>query len=377
MPYRAKDVPAERAQFSHPDVAILFTVLSYYYDGLDLSKFNSLFERLEKDQQKNILYSNWINLLPAGLNIEPSIKEYSGLNFSDSNQFSNLLYPLFKLHPPAINYWLNTFLFPKEAKEFTELLGTSSWDLCETKPRPTTGFSGTNDSSLLLPLTMNYCDIPELRYTNGSLVSHLLKEENNAYIPLPPMQNSKIILEKITSLSIKLLLDVGALTIGSNNEEIAVAWLDIDKKAEAAIYFDNENNLVVINRQKKRSMFEVSPYKSELGRCVIYLDEYHTRGTDLKIPRGTVGAVTLGKNVTKDKLMQACMRMRMLGDGHSVCFLASNEIHTIITNDNPGIEDKIGSLEVIKWAIKNSRDHIVNGFLYWGIQGMFFYFYIN
>ena len=218
---------------------------------------------------------------------------------------------------------------------------------------------------------MSYYDVPELRYTNGSLVSHLLKKENNAYIPLPPMQNSKIILENIASMSIKLLLDVGALTIGSNNKEIAIAWLDIDKKAEAAIYFDSENNLVVINREKKVGMFEVSPYKSELGRCVIYLDEYHTRGTDLKIPRGTIGAVTLGKNVTKDKLMQACMRMRMLGDGHSVCFLASNEIHTIISNDNPGMVDRIGSLEVIKWAIKNSRDQIVNGFLYWGIQGIF------
>ena len=34
VPYRAKDVPAERAEFGHPDVAIILTCLSYYYGGL-------------------------------------------------------------------------------------------------------------------------------------------------------------------------------------------------------------------------------------------------------------------------------------------------------------------------------------------------------
>ena len=35
VPYRAKDIPAERSEFGHPDVALLFTHLSYYYSGLD------------------------------------------------------------------------------------------------------------------------------------------------------------------------------------------------------------------------------------------------------------------------------------------------------------------------------------------------------
>ena len=29
VPYRAKDVPAERAQFAHPDIAIMLTTLNY------------------------------------------------------------------------------------------------------------------------------------------------------------------------------------------------------------------------------------------------------------------------------------------------------------------------------------------------------------
>ena len=30
VPFRAKDIPSERAEFGHPDVAIILTCLSYY-----------------------------------------------------------------------------------------------------------------------------------------------------------------------------------------------------------------------------------------------------------------------------------------------------------------------------------------------------------
>ena len=87
----------------------------------------------------------------------------------------------------------------------------------------------------------------------------------------------------------------------------------------------------------------------------------------MKIPKGFIGTVTLGKGLTKDRLMQACMRMRMLGDGHRVQFYASNEVHTAIKKDNP---NTIGSLQVIEWAINNSQNEIKEGLLYWGTQGL-------
>jgi hypothetical protein len=34
VPYRAKDSPAARAKFSHPDATVVLTYLSYYYSGL-------------------------------------------------------------------------------------------------------------------------------------------------------------------------------------------------------------------------------------------------------------------------------------------------------------------------------------------------------
>lgn len=35
VPDLAKDSPSARADFSHPDIAIVLTCLSYYYRGLD------------------------------------------------------------------------------------------------------------------------------------------------------------------------------------------------------------------------------------------------------------------------------------------------------------------------------------------------------
>ncbi len=46
------------------------------------------------------------------------------------------------------------------------------------------------------------------------------------------------------------------------------------------------------------------PFKYQIDKCIIYLDEAHTRGTDLKLPIDFRAAVTLGANVTKDRLVQ-------------------------------------------------------------------------
>ena len=60
---------------------------------------------------------------------------------------------------------------------------------------------------------------------------------------------------------------------------------------------------------------------------LVYLDEIHTRGTDLVLPDGTLAVVTLGARVTKDKFVQGCMRMRKLGKEHSLTFWASGEVN--------------------------------------------------
>jgi hypothetical protein len=47
-----------------------------------------------------------------------------------------------------------------------------------------------------------------------------------------------------------------------------------------------------------------STFADDLSECLVYLDEAHTRGTDLKLPPRAVGALTLGLGQTKDHTVQ-------------------------------------------------------------------------
>jgi hypothetical protein len=370
VPFRAKDVPAERAQFAHPDTAILLTQLSYYYSGLSLSQLTAILRKLEKDSYTGTQeYDHWLEQLEP---LDPQAAEvrfFASLNFSDEKQLQEIVFPLLRFYPPVIDYYLNTFVYPKEAREYSHRMGMSAWDLSVENNRPMTGFSGTNDSKLLLPPTTQYYDTAELLGTNGGLINSLLLEENRSYEVFPEHTSGREMLRlmAIKDKRIRLILDAGALILELTNEQVVKEWLKIRIDLKAGIFFDQNNHIMVIDRRGMKTRFELSPYRTKLEECVVFLDDAHTRGTDLKIPIGTVGAVTLGKGVTKDKLMQACMRMRKLGNGHSVCFFAAKEVDDEIRGTQ---KRKITSLQVIEWAVRNTREHIISGLFYWALQGL-------
>ena len=135
------------------------------------------------------------------------------------------------------------------------------------------------------------------------------------------------------------------------------------------MYFDSSDKLVVYSRGGSIRDFDTSPYAVCLDRCLVYLDEFHTRGTDLRIPADTRAAVTLGPDLPKDRLFQAAMRMRLLGAGHSVSFFASHEVHWQIKTLFPHVET-IGSRQVIEWSIGNSVRAIREGLQHWAIGGL-------
>jgi Protein of unknown function (DUF3645) len=54
-------VPAERAEFGHPDVAIAFTALSYNYSGLTHAQLSEAFEKLLLLPGAARLYEQWVS----------------------------------------------------------------------------------------------------------------------------------------------------------------------------------------------------------------------------------------------------------------------------------------------------------------------------
>jgi hypothetical protein len=101
-----------------------------------------------------------------------------------------------------------------------------------------------------------------------------------------------------------VLIDAGAQILEMDNLSLVKAWLEIAHEAPAAIYFDKNNKPQVLYRKGHQMPLVASPYADDLGECLVYLDEAHTRGTDLKMPTYARGALTLGLGQTKDHTVQ-------------------------------------------------------------------------
>ncbi|CUA70922.1 Proteasome activator complex subunit 4 [Rhizoctonia solani] len=347
VPYRAKDLPSLRAEFGHPDVAVVLTCFSYYYQGLTEQQLNLCFELLLKLDNPPLEYEQWVqrdDTMPEDL------RQLNGVNIKDRQQFTERLVPTFSHNSGTIDFFLFSVVFPKEAKEFPKKLATSGWDLAEGKADVTTGFSGTNDNRYLLPTSIKQADPVKQLSTNALVLTYLLQPENNTYVAMCDDSGESLTTEGFLKLlvaqtpEVRVLLDVGAQMLELQNEALVRRWLCLRPDIEAAVYFNDRDELVVLPQNGTPALLSTSPFSQRLDKCIVYLDDGHTRGTDLKLPRETRALVTLGPKVTKDRLLQGCMRMRKLGHGQSVMFAAPPEIDTQIRNASPDLVQRNTSI---------------------------------
>lgn len=118
-------------------------------------------------------------------------------------------------------------------------------------------------------------------------------------IPKTPMSTSKVkprdstkgIIKRFSKVTpeIRVIIDVGAQILELTNAEVAQFWLEQTagvvegrEMPMACIYFDDNNDLLVLSRDGGVELLMVSPYANQLDKCLVYLDEVHIRGTDLK-----------------------------------------------------------------------------------------------
>ncbi|KAN0079871.1 hypothetical protein V8E55_009437 [Tylopilus felleus] len=288
VPYRVMDVPAPNTQFGHPDLTITLMCLSYYYSGLSNEQLKVSFEILVR--------------VSAGV---PSRTQRNQLEVIGTLGHRHI--PALRLEHSSYRFLPRKSGVPKRSekkKEFPWKMSASSWDLGERRTKLIT--EGKPNARVLAYL---------LRPENSSyMVAHKSDERwiTRAFLRLVATQQPKI----------QALLDVGSQILDLSNVQVAKAWLEIARDAAGAIYFDDADELMVLTRNGFISPLSSSALSQQLSRCVVYLDHAHTRDTDIKFPVGSRAAVTLGPKVTKDALVQGCMRMRKLGHGHSVMFFA-------------------------------------------------------
>lgn len=236
----------------------------------------------------------------------------------------------------VINYFLNQHVFPRHSRVFERKLVSSGWDIATQaisageghseiskenltpglnsgkevvgrSASSTVGFSGTNDNKTLLPFNIVQDDMPGLAHTNADVLTYLLQLRNRRYIPASRngrRLSERAFLHQLHNNRIRMLLDAGAQILEMDNSSLAQAWLEVDTEAEAAVFFGLDDRARVLYRDGRSQPLAGSPFLDNLGACVVYLDEAHTRGVDLKMPADAVAALTLGIQQTKDHTVQ-------------------------------------------------------------------------
>ncbi|ORX94071.1 hypothetical protein BCR34DRAFT_608383 [Clohesyomyces aquaticus] len=385
VPFLAKGVPSPTAEWGHPDVAIILTCLSFYYQGLDLVQFKQAFQQLLKSDEPSIEFEKW-----ASVNLPHALRYYNAINVEDSSQLREL-HSHIRYNPYLLDFFMNSFVFPKHAKQFETKLQASGWDLVLFNPTGdsncrTTGFSGTNDTRHQLPMTIKQHDLPNLSHTNAEVLSYLLESRNRRYILAVDSERCRLSEEglllrllnplgKIFNVSarggdhqekivdhserIRVLIDAGAQILEHDNLSFARAWLKTDTDAAAAVFFNADHQAWVLYRKGVSVPLLASPFAEDLEGCLVYLDESHCRGTDLKLPPQAKAALTLGPHLTKDALVQAAMRLRLLGQTQSVTFFSPLEVHQSILDLRGKRDDyEPDSSDVLHWLLEQTCNGI-------------------
>ena len=276
-----------------------------------------------------MIYESWLER--CGL-VEDRFKTLQGVNLKDQTQRQDI-FKLLGRNKRVADFYLSTFVFPMEAKEFPFKLSVSGWDIAEERTYPTTGFSGTNDNRYLLPLSITQRDLPELLSTNAVVLENLLRPENNHY-HCAEKDGNRLKVDHLLDLivaqrpPIRVVLDVGAQVLEVDNRGVAEHWLakvpSSSTGVQAAVFFSADDELVVLGRDGTSELLMTSSFAGRLDQCLVYLDEAHTRGTDLKLPAKTRAAVTLGPKLTKDRLVQGNPRSYLMHHSH---LLIHNSMH--------------------------------------------------
>ncbi|EDU40144.1 conserved hypothetical protein [Pyrenophora tritici-repentis Pt-1C-BFP] len=206
IPYKSKDSPFPRSEFSHPDVVIILTLLSWYYSGLGDGELFDILTHVLRSEYATIHYDDFVST--ASFSLPEAFGNLSVISIHDRQQYITQLFPGLWYSRKVVDYFLSYLVFLKQLKQFTKKLSASGWDLA--------------------------------------------------------MRN---------------------------------------KDVQAVVYFEDEE-LSVLDRNSRIEPFQTSPYSRMLESCTVYLDESHTRGTDLRLPRNYRAALTLAKSqVFRSKCM--------------------------------------------------------------------------
>ena len=388
VPFHACETPALRAEFGHPDCALMYTCLAYYYDGLDSAQVEQAFRTLLSlgESAQADIYRTWFELSSVIMESDhkTSLDSVRKLDLSNSVLVS-LLVNYFSFNIFTINFWLNSIIFPVGTVQFPHRLEATAWDIAHNSQNKVAGFSGTNDERVIMPSSLKWieqCNL-SLVATDGKMLQLLLKSDFEA-IDVDESENRwKAILDIVVaktqengSTHTRAFIDAGALMAGAtDNEEVALYLIErLGQNYKGIVYFDLvKNGWWVRDKYGRAWPKHSSPIHERDG--FVYFDESRTRGADMKLSINSRAVLTLGPQMCKDKLMQAAGRMRMLEHGQKLVLMATKDASSKIKRLN-GLENansgRILPVHVLKWVLTNTVNNVAKWLPEWAIQGAHF-----
>eukprot|EP00761_Pharyngomonas_kirbyi_P006952 gb/GECH01006961.1/.p1 GENE.gb/GECH01006961.1/~~gb/GECH01006961.1/.p1 ORF type:complete len:2802 (+),score=553.19 gb/GECH01006961.1/:1-8406(+) len=384
VPFRATGTPSLRAEFAHPDVLIVLTLLSYYYTGLTRNEIKETLRELlkkgEREQEKT--FNAIFELSKPDIRNESdrkAIDQVRKIDLSNEQQLI-LIHQYMNRNIYLINFFLNNCIFENGTQQYPQRIETSAWNLTDHNSR---GFSGTNDNHRLLPLQVKQHFLKydrELIATNGKMLSLVLKNQEIETIPTndESFENSKPLWQKILDRCLdnnaQALIDAGALMAGTTEKQIYQYFLKRTQDSSTLqwrgiVFFTSGEGWKIATRDSI-SVLHQSPTKER--EAFVYFDENHCRGADMKLQPDALGIMTIGPNTTKDKLMQAAGRMRQLDAQQKIKFALIPPIKdriNALSQDQFNSSDGLNSKQLLQYVIHNTMEATKNGIVQWAYKG--------
>jgi hypothetical protein len=193
-------------------------------------------------------------------------------------------------------YYINEFIFYENCYQYSHKISANSHTLVGYNTSK--GFSGTNDRKLTMPFKIKSEYTNNEKGTNGKLLNILNRKINQKYFTLLSENTLSYLNEFIEYINdkknVNILLDSGAIIIGMNNYEVAKHLLDNLNNIKGVVYYSTELNKFVVLFRKNNQIIELKDCEISLEKLFFYIDDIHTRGTDIKLPYNCEGLITIG-----------------------------------------------------------------------------------
>jgi hypothetical protein len=390
VPFRAHNKPDPRSDFASADVAIVLTHLTYFYLGLNEDELREAVERLLKMPQiaRSNYYKEWYrSACLAEHGDERLVSDTAdSLNLEHQQQWS-LLQKHLSFNFEVICFWLTHCVLERDLIQYPARLMATPWTLAHPEAcRHRAGFSGTNDTCLLMPDSMQpqknaagalfsmegtgvdkaaivADQLTALQATEADM-DDLLLEQEIVELPADDVPQWARLLRLATERHVDAIIDAGACLVGTTARQAAkqllnnvptgrhdgvIFWEDSDV-GRGEWHVLTRNGSDVIGTPRRRSPLQDS-------QCFVIYGQAQCRGQDLRLRADAVALLTLDRQLPQDVLKQAAGRLRQLGGGRQrLLYVMAEDTWQEVMQQRPASEGEgaLTARDILRWARMNT-----------------------